>query len=53
MLAANVDLVATVHGVDRPLAPGRIERLVVLAEDSGATPLVVLTKIDLVGPDEV
>ncbi|RMH83787.1 MAG: ribosome small subunit-dependent GTPase A, partial [Actinomyces sp.] len=33
--------------------PGRIERLVVLAEDSGATPLVVLTKIDLVGPDEV
>ncbi len=53
VLAANVDAVATVHGVDRPLAPGRIERLMVLAEDSGAEPLVVLTKVDLADPDAV
>ncbi len=48
ILAANVDLVVIVE----PLVPepelGRIERLLVLAWSSGATPLVVLTKADLV-----
>ena len=52
VLAANVDVVAAVFGLDRPLRPGRIERSLVLAHDSGATPLVVLTKADLVESDE-
>lgn len=46
VLVANVDHVAFVHGLDRPLPPGRLERFLVLAWDSGAQPVVVLTKAD-------
>jgi ribosome biogenesis GTPase len=50
VLAANVDLAVVVE----PLLPepelGRIERFLALAWESGATPVVVLTKADLV-PD--
>ena len=46
VLAANADLVAVVHGLDRPLPAGRLERLLVLAFKSGAAPVVVLTKAD-------
>jgi ribosome biogenesis GTPase len=46
VLAANADVVAVVHGLDRPLPPGRLERLLVVAYKSGATPLIVLTKAD-------
>ncbi len=54
VLAANVDLVLVaepcVHGSD-PADLGRIERLVALAWESGAQPVVLLlTKADLVGP---
>ena len=49
VLAANVDLVFVVCGLDRPLRPGRIERGVVLAWESGAEPVLVLTKADLAG----
>ncbi len=49
VLAANVELVAVVHGLDRPLPPGRLERLLVLAIDSGAEPVVVLSKSDIAG----
>lgn len=52
VLAANVDVVAIVHGLDRLLPPGRLERMLVLAEDSGAEVIVVLTKADVVGPDD-
>jgi ribosome biogenesis GTPase len=47
VLAANVDTVLIVHGLDRPLRLGRIERSLVLAWDSGAVPAIVLTKADL------
>jgi len=47
VLASNIDVVGVVHGIDRPLPPGRLERLLVLARDSGAEPLVILTKYDL------
>jgi ribosome biogenesis GTPase len=47
VLVANIDRVAIVHGLDRKLPPGRLERMLVMARDSGAEPLVVLTKSDL------
>lgn len=48
VLVANVDTVAILHGLDRPLPPGRLERFLVQAWDSGADPLIVLTKADVV-----
>ena len=45
--AANVDLVLIVESVERGPNPRRIERAVALAWDGGATPVVVLTKLDL------
>jgi ribosome biogenesis GTPase len=52
-LAANVDLVLLVCGLDRPLKTGRIQRAATLAWDAGATPVLVLTKSDLLDPAEV
>jgi len=46
-LAANIDHVLLVHGLDRPVNRRRLERELVLAWDSGAVPIVVLTKADL------
>jgi ribosome biogenesis GTPase len=46
-LAANVDVVLVVEPLDPAPSLGRIERLLVLAWSSDATPLVVLTKCDL------
>lgn len=46
-LAANVDGVLVVCGLDRPVRAGRIDRFVTLAWDAGALPIVVLTKADL------
>ena len=54
VLAANVDAVVLVHGLDRPLRPGRLERFLVVAWESGADAVVVLTKSDLADdPDDV
>lgn len=50
VLAANVDVVVVVEHLEPDPDLGRIERLLVLAWGSGAKPLVVLTKTDLV-PD--
>jgi ribosome biogenesis GTPase / thiamine phosphate phosphatase len=47
LLAANVDVVAVVCGLDRPVKDGRIQRAALLAHDAGAEPLVVLTKADV------
>jgi ribosome biogenesis GTPase len=46
-LVANVDVVFIVCGVDRPVKTGRIERAVTQTWQSGATPVVVLSKADL------
>ncbi|NVI88763.1 ribosome small subunit-dependent GTPase A [Actinomadura sp. BRA 177] len=48
VLAANVDTVAVVAALAARPSPGRIERLVALAWESGARPVVVLTKADRV-----
>ena len=50
-MAANVDLVLIVCGLDRPVRLGRIQRTMTLANDAGAESLVVLTKADAVGPE--
>lgn len=47
VLAANIDLVGVVVPIDRPLSHNRLERTLVAAWDSGAVPLVILTKADL------
>lgn len=52
LLAANVDIVGVVCGLDRPVKDGRIQRATLLAHDAGAAPLVVLTKADVVDDPE-
>ena len=46
VLAANFDTVGIVAGLDRPLPPGRFERMLVMARDSGAGIVILLTKAD-------
>lgn len=48
VLAANLDRVLIVAGLDRPVKAGRIQRAAAQAWDAGAEPTVVLTKADLV-----
>lgn len=53
VLAANVDDVFVMHGLDRPINLRRLERQLVIAWESGAIPFVLLTKADEVrNPDE-
>jgi ribosome biogenesis GTPase len=47
VVAANVDVVAIVAGLDHDYNPRRLERALLLAWDGGAQPLVVLNKSDL------
>lgn len=47
VLAANVDTVLAVSSLANPWRPRRVERLLVIAWQTGALPLVVLTKADL------
>jgi len=48
VVAANVDVVFLVSGLDHDFNPRRIERYLVTAWDSGASPVIVLNKADLV-----
>jgi ribosome biogenesis GTPase len=48
VIAANVDSVFLVSGLDAELNPRRIERYLAAAWESGATPVVVLNKADVV-----
>jgi ribosome biogenesis GTPase len=48
VLAANVDVIAIVVGLEPEPNIARIERFLALAWESGARPVVVLTKADLV-----
>jgi ribosome biogenesis GTPase len=47
VLAANIDLVFVMHSLDSDVNLRRIERQLVVAWDSQATPVVILTKADL------
>jgi ribosome biogenesis GTPase / thiamine phosphate phosphatase len=47
ILAANLDVVLLVCGIDRPVKAGRIQRGAIQAWDAGASPTVILNKADL------
>ncbi len=47
VVAANIDVVLVVAGLDGDFSPRRIERYLVATADSGARPVVVLNKADL------
>jgi ribosome biogenesis GTPase len=47
VLAANIDVLFLVSGLDRDFNPRRIERFLTVAFQSGAAPVVVLNKIDI------
>lgn len=51
VLAANVDVALLLFGIDRPFKPGRLERMAAIVMESGVTPVVVLTKVDLVAAE--
>jgi ribosome biogenesis GTPase / thiamine phosphate phosphatase len=48
IVAANVDTVFLVTGLDHDYNPRRIERYLIMAWESGAEPVVVLNKADLI-----
>ncbi|MGQ0825415.1 MAG: ribosome small subunit-dependent GTPase A [Actinomycetota bacterium] len=48
VIAANIDSVFVVHSLNNGPNPRRIERELVLVFESGAMPIIVLTKADLV-----
>jgi ribosome small subunit-dependent GTPase A len=48
VLAANVDRVLLMTSMDQDFSVRRLERYLTLIWDSGATPIIVLTKADLV-----
>jgi ribosome biogenesis GTPase len=50
LLAANIDVVLLVCGLDRPVKRGRLQRSATLAWDAGAIPVIVLTK-SVLAPD--
>jgi ribosome biogenesis GTPase len=47
VLAANVDLVLLAHAVDAGLRPRAVERTIAAVRASGATPALLVTKVDL------
>ncbi|MBM3685126.1 MAG: ribosome small subunit-dependent GTPase A [Actinobacteria bacterium] len=53
VVAANVDVVGCVFGLDRPVSLRRVERLLVLVHEGGASPCVILTKADAASVEEL
>ena len=54
ILVANVDTVVLVNGLDADFNPRRLERYLTAAWDSGADPVIVLTKLDVLDdPDKL
>jgi ribosome biogenesis GTPase len=49
VVAANVDVVFVVMGLDRDFNLRRLERYLLMARESGASPVILLTKPDLSG----
>jgi ribosome biogenesis GTPase len=53
IVAANIDTVFLVAGLDGDFNPRRIERYLLVATESGASPVIVLNKADLVSDPAV
>ena len=53
VVAANIDVVFLVGGLDHDFNPRRLERYLLVASDSGAMPVIVLNKADLVADPQV
>ena len=49
VVAANVDVIFIVMGLDADFSLRRLERYLLLARESGAVPVIILTKPDLAG----
>jgi len=49
VLAANIDVLFIISGLDHDLNQRRLERYLVVAEQSGARPIILLNKADLYG----
>lgn len=47
IIAANIDTVFLVSGLDQPPNPARIQRFLVAARESGAEPVILLNKSDV------
>ena len=47
LIATNIDYVLVLTGLDGDFNPARIERYLSLIEDSGAQPVVLLSKVDI------
>jgi ribosome biogenesis GTPase len=52
-IAANIDTALIIQALDRDYNPRRLERYLVMVAQGGAQPLVVLSKTDLVAPEEL
>src|SRR6185436_10934401 len=52
VVAANVDTVFLMMGLDRDFNPRRLERYLAVAAASGAAPVVLLNKADVLAPGE-
>jgi ribosome biogenesis GTPase len=53
IIAANVDIVFIIQSLDHNYNLNRLERFLVVAAESGATPAVLLSKADLISADEL
>jgi len=53
VVAANIDTVLLVDAMDGQLSARHLERYVALSFQSGAVPVIVITKADLATPEEV
>ncbi|MBS1803811.1 MAG: ribosome small subunit-dependent GTPase A [Acidobacteria bacterium] len=53
VLAANIDVLFIASGLDRDFNERRIERYLVVTQQSGARPVILLNKADLCGSDQV
>ncbi|MBX2991034.1 MAG: ribosome small subunit-dependent GTPase A [Bacteroidetes bacterium] len=53
LIAANVDIIFIVQGLDHNFNSRRLERYLVVAHESGATPVILLSKADLLSPQEL
>lgn len=53
MIAANIDTAFIVQSCHFDFNPRRLERYLVMAADGGVDPVIVLTKTDLITPEEL